>query len=132
MARTVSQVAGIAGISVRTLHHHDEIGLLKPSGRSAAGYRLYSDSDMARLQQILCFRALELPLDDIHRILTNPAYDAGAALCSVNCSERAVQLRALLDAVEAAITRLGNEEPVGDEARLAEYVAEAFAANAQR
>ena len=112
MARTVSQVAGIAGISVRTLHHHDEIGLLKPSGRSAAGYRLYSDSDMARLQQILCFRALELPLDDIHRILTDPAYDAGAALRMQRqlLSEQAVQLRALLDAVEAAITRLGSEE----------------------
>jgi DNA-binding transcriptional MerR regulator len=53
MALTVSQVAGIAGVSVRTLHHYDEIGLLKPSGRSAAGYRLYSDADLARLQQVL-------------------------------------------------------------------------------
>ncbi len=116
MARTVSQAAGIAGISIRTLHHYDEIGLLEPSGRSAAGYRLYSDADMARLQQILCFRALELPLDDIRRILTDPAYDAGAALRMQRAllSERAVALRALLDAVEAAITRLEREEPMTD------------------
>jgi len=116
MALTVKQAAGIAGVSVRTLHHHDEIGLLKPSGRSAAGYRLYSDADLARLQQVLCFRALELSLDDIHRIMTDPDYDVGAALRMQRqlLSERAVKLRALLDAVEAAITRLGNEEPMND------------------
>jgi len=117
MALTVSQVAGIAGVSVRTLHHYDEIGLLKPSGRSAAGYRLYSDADLARLQQVLCFRALELSLDDIHRIMTDPAYDVGAALRMQRqlLSERAVKLRALLDAVETAITRLGNEEPMRED-----------------
>ena len=117
MALTVSQVAGIAGVSVRTLHHYDEIGLLKPSGRSAAGYRLYSDADLARLQQVLCFRALELSLDDIHRIMTDPAYDVGAALRMQRqlLSERAVKLRALLDAVEVAIKRLGDEEPMREE-----------------
>ena len=116
MALTVSQVAGIAGVSVRALHHYDEIGLLRPSSRSAAGYRIYSDVDLARLQQILCFRALELPLDDIHRIMSDPEHDVGAALRMQRqlLSQRAVKLRALLDAVDAAITRLESEEPMNE------------------
>ena len=62
MAFTVSQVARLSGVSVRALHHYDEIGLLQPSGRSASGYRLYDDADLERLQQILFFRELEFPL----------------------------------------------------------------------
>ncbi len=116
MARTVSQVAGITGISVRTLHHYDELGLLRPASRTAAGYRLYSDADLARLQQILCFRALELSLEDIQQILHDPGYDVGAALRMQRqlLGERAVKLRALLDAVDAAITRLESEEPMSE------------------
>lgn len=114
MALTVSQVAGIAGVSVRALHHYDEIGLLRPSGRSSAGYRLYSDADLARLQQVLCFRALELPLEEIARIMTDPDYDVGAALRVQRqmLGEKAVRLQALVDAVDAAIARLESEEPM--------------------
>ena len=65
MAFTVSQVARLSGVSVRALHHYDEIGLLQPSGRSASGYRLYDDADLERLQQILFFRELEFPLPEI-------------------------------------------------------------------
>lgn len=114
MALTVSQVAGVAGVSVRTLHHYDEIGLLRPSGRSSAGYRLYNDADLARLQQVLFFRALELPLEEIARIMTDPHYDIGAALRVQRqmLAEKAVRLQALVDAVEAAIARLESEEPM--------------------
>lgn len=56
MSYSVGQVAGFAGVTVRTLHHYDEIGLLRPSGRSAAGHRRYEDEDLDRLQQILFYR----------------------------------------------------------------------------
>src|SRR6478672_13642418 len=66
---TVGQVADLFGVTVRTLHHYDEIGLLVPSGRSRAGYRLYTDGDLERLQQVVVYRRLELPLDQIASLL---------------------------------------------------------------
>jgi MerR family transcriptional regulator, thiopeptide resistance regulator len=66
---TVGQVADVFGVTVRTLHHYDELGLLVPSERSAAGYRLYTDADLRRLQQIVVYRRLELPLDEIASLL---------------------------------------------------------------
>jgi DNA-binding transcriptional MerR regulator len=68
----VGEVARLSHVSVRTLHHYDDIGLLTPQRRSAAGYRLYSDADLRRLQQILFYRALEFGLDDIAQILADP------------------------------------------------------------
>jgi MerR family transcriptional regulator, thiopeptide resistance regulator len=66
---TVGQVADVFGVTVRTLHHYDELGLLVPSERSAAGYRLYTEADLRRLQQIVVYRRLELPLDEIASLL---------------------------------------------------------------
>lgn len=66
---TIGELAGLAGISVRTLHHYDEIGLLRPSERGAGGRRAYSPADAARLGQILTYRALGLPLDRIAALL---------------------------------------------------------------
>jgi MerR family transcriptional regulator, thiopeptide resistance regulator len=66
---TVGQVADVFGVTVRTLHHYDELGLLVPGERSAAGYRLYTDADLRRLQQIVVYRRLELPLDEIASLL---------------------------------------------------------------
>lgn len=68
----MGEVARLSGVSVRTLHHYDEIGLLTPSGRSDVGYRLYSTSDLARLRQILFYRELELGLDGIREVLADP------------------------------------------------------------
>jgi MerR family transcriptional regulator, thiopeptide resistance regulator len=65
MAFTVGELARLTGITVRALHHYDEIGLVVPSQRTAAGYRLYDDADVLRLQQVLLFRELGLPLDEI-------------------------------------------------------------------
>lgn len=69
---TVGTVAGLAGVSVRMLHHYDEIGLLEPSGRTAAGYRKYSADDLRRLQRILFYRELDFGLDAIRAILDDP------------------------------------------------------------
>lgn len=77
---TVHEVSALAHVSVRTLHHYDEIGLLVPSARSEAGYRLYSDADLQRLQQILLFRELEFSLADIRGILDSPGFDQARAL----------------------------------------------------
>jgi MerR family transcriptional regulator, thiopeptide resistance regulator len=70
---TVGAVSRLAGVSVRTLHHYDRIGLLAPGGRSAAGYRLYSLADLGRLRQILFYRELGFPLDEIVQIMADPA-----------------------------------------------------------
>jgi DNA-binding transcriptional MerR regulator len=71
-AYIVGQVAAFGRVTVRTLHHYDEIGLLVPGDRSAAGYRRYSDNDLARLQRILFYRELGFGLDEITKILDDP------------------------------------------------------------
>jgi DNA-binding transcriptional MerR regulator len=71
--RTVGEVSEMTGVTVRTLHHYDEIGLLAPRGRSEAGYRLYAYADLARLQEILVWRALGFSLSEIQSILDDPA-----------------------------------------------------------
>ncbi|MBE9916424.1 MerR family transcriptional regulator [Paenibacillus donghaensis] len=71
----VKEVAELSGISVRTLHHYDEIGLLHPSRTTEAGYRVYSDEDIALLQQILFFRELGFPLKQIREIINRPDFD---------------------------------------------------------
>lgn len=72
MSLSVGQVAGVSGVTVRTLHHYDEIGLLSPGERSSAGYRLYNDSDLERLERILFYKELGFPLEDIVNILSDP------------------------------------------------------------
>ncbi len=113
MSFTVSKVAALTGVSVRTLHHYDDIGLVRPSGRSAAGYRLYSPADLERLQRVLFYRELSMPLDAIARLLDDAA-DVRAALheqrrALVDGIERS---QALVAAVDAAIARLDRGEPM--------------------
>lgn len=74
---TVGQVAAVAGLTVRTLHHWERVGLLVPAGRSAAGYRVYDDDDLARLQRVLAYRELGFALDDIGALLREDADVAG-------------------------------------------------------
>lgn len=78
--RTVKQVSDLTGISVRALHYYDEIGLLKPSKITEAGYRLYDDRALEALQQILFFKELELPLKEVKKIMTEPSFDKMEAL----------------------------------------------------
>ncbi len=78
--RTVNEVIKLTGVSVRTLHHYDAIGLLKPAKTTEAGYRLYDDTALSRLQDILLFRELQFPLKEIKAILDSPGFDPSEAL----------------------------------------------------
>ncbi|MFI2202978.1 MerR family transcriptional regulator [Streptomyces sp. NPDC020192] len=80
MSYSVGQVAGFAGITVRTLHHYDEIGLLVPGERTHAGHRRYTEADLDRLQQILFYRELGFPLDEVAALLDDPTVDPSAHL----------------------------------------------------
>ncbi|MBR7010053.1 MAG: MerR family transcriptional regulator [Oscillospiraceae bacterium] len=77
---TVREVSRLTGFSIRALRYYDEIGLLPPVRYTEAGYRLYDDAALERLQQILLFRELEFPLKEIKRILDSPAFDRNKAL----------------------------------------------------
>jgi MerR family transcriptional regulator, thiopeptide resistance regulator len=78
--RTVGEVSELAGVTVRTLHHYDEVGLLSPSARSDSGYRLYSYEDLVRLQEILVWRQLGFSLAEIQAMLDDPGHDRVRAL----------------------------------------------------
>ncbi len=80
MPYSINQLAKLAGISVRTLHYYDEIGLLRPGRVEKNGYRSYGEDDLLRLQQILFFRELDLPLTDVKKMLDSPAFDRVRAL----------------------------------------------------
>ncbi len=73
--KTVKDMSEIAGVSIRTLRYYDEIGLLKPTELTEAGYRLYDNKALEKLQEIMFFRELEIPLIDIKKIMDNPNYD---------------------------------------------------------
>ena len=102
---TVGEVAALASISVRTLHHYDAIGLLMPSGRSAGGYRLYSADDLATLRQILFFKTLGFSLDAIAGIIHDPSFDKREALALQRrmLAERSAQLLRMTDAIDREI-----------------------------
>ncbi len=80
MPYTVNALAKLAGVSVRTLHYYDEVGLLKPSAIQKNGYRVYEERELLLLQQILFFRELDFPVDEIKRVLTAKSFDLGQAL----------------------------------------------------
>jgi DNA-binding transcriptional MerR regulator len=105
MGLSVGEVATLASVSVRTLHHYDELGLLTPSVRSGAGYRLYSDADVATLQQVLFFKELGFALGDIVKIMHDPKFDRLEALQMQRrmLQDKAAQLTLMAEAVDAAI-----------------------------
>jgi DNA-binding transcriptional MerR regulator len=78
--RTVKEVSKLTGISVRTLHYYDEIGLFRPTDKNEAGYRLYDDKALETLQQILFFREFDIPLKEIKAVMENPALDRNQIL----------------------------------------------------
>lgn len=104
----IGQVAELAKVSIRLLRHYDEIGLLKPSGRSEAGYRLYAREDLQRLQQILFYRALEFPLEEIQKLMTSSGFDRHAALLQQRelIGRRAQELGALLELIDKTIAEI--------------------------
>lgn len=101
----VKQLAALSGISVRTLHYYDQIGLLKPTVRTEAGYRLYGEQELLRLQQILMYRELDIPLKEIADILDDPDFDLIEALEShkVALQQRQQRLQTLLQTIDKTI-----------------------------
>lgn len=110
----VKVVAAMTGVTVRTLHHYDNIGLLHPSQRSESGYRLYSERDLRRLQQILLYRELGLALDEIASILQDPDFDIERALVSQReqLLERRVETDRMIRSVDLALASLRGEREV--------------------
>lgn len=100
---SVGRLAELAGVTVRTLHHYDEIGLVRPSARTAAGYRAYSAADVSRLRQVLTYRRLGFGLREVADLVTDPSVDAVAHLRR----QRALLLgrRDQVDAMVAAIDK---------------------------
>ena len=129
----VKDVSRIARVSIRTLHYYDEIGLLTPTGRTESGYRLYTDEDLLRLQQILIGRELGLPLEEIRRSLDDPAFDRKQALLAQKeqLRQRARQTAAMIAAVDAALAMVeradkgGTMESIFEGFDAAKYDAEA-------
>jgi DNA-binding transcriptional MerR regulator len=110
-AYTVSKLAKMAGVSVRALHHYDQIGLLKPSARTSAGYRLYGEQDLLRLQQILFYKQLDVPLSQVCDILDDPGYDPVEALEHHRqlLQKRIERLARLLKTIDKTIQKLTEE-----------------------
>jgi len=111
-AYTVSQLARMAGVSVRTLHHYDQIGLLRPPARTEAGYRLYGEAELLRLQQILFFKELDVPLAQVRQILDDPGFDQVAALEQHRqmLQRRMERLARLLTTIDRTIDRLTEDD----------------------
>jgi DNA-binding transcriptional MerR regulator len=116
MAFTVKAVSGLAGISIRTLHHYDEIGLLKPTQKSASGYRLYTEWDLERLQQILFFRELGFSLREIAAIIDRPGFDRRQALLAHRqlLAERQERLRRLIRSVDRTLEAMERSIPMDE------------------
>lgn len=104
----VKDVARIAGISIRALHHYDEIQLLVPKTRTRAGYRLYNDDDLIRLQQILIGRELGMSLEEIRRSLDDPKFDRRKALLAQKelLRKRVLQNESMIRAIDAALASI--------------------------
>ena len=110
-AYTVGQLSKMAGVSVRTLHHYDHIGLLEPTARTEAGYRLYGEPELLRLQQILFFKELDMPLAKVRTILDDPGFDQVTALENHRqmLHRRVERLTRLLTTIDRTIDRLTEE-----------------------
>jgi DNA-binding transcriptional MerR regulator len=118
---SVGRVAAMAGVSVRTLHHYDETGLLVPSSRSRAGYREYTPDDLDRLQELLVYRRLGFGLAEIRALLDDPAHDRRAALLRQRrlLAEQVEQLRAVQRLVETTLTSLEGARSMSEDERFA-------------
>lgn len=115
---TVGAVSGLVGVSVRTLHHYDRIGLVTPSGRTPAGYRVYDDADIERLHQVLTYRELGFPLEQIATLLDDPDTDMVTRL-----GDQRDQLRTRIDRLHrmvAAVEELMNAKKTGIQLTAAE------------
>lgn len=113
---TVRQVAAFAGVSVRTLHLYDEIGLLKPANRTESRYRLYGEQELLRLQQILFYKELDFSLEEIGRILDSPDFDIVQALSQhkIALATKRERLDTLLETIDKTINHIIHTTNEGD------------------
>lgn len=113
-----SEFARMTGVTVRTLHHYDRLGLLKPAGRTAAGYRLYAEHDIARLQQIVTLKFIGLPLKQIKSLLDHNALDLQATLRLQReiLGERRRQIESAIEAIERAEQHIASGRELPGEA----------------
>lgn len=109
---SVKQLAKLANVSVRTLHHYDEIGLLKPGMRTESNYRYYGEEELLRLQQILFYKELDFPLAKIAEILDDPFFDIEGALHShkKELVKRRDRTRELLKTIDKTLIHLKNKK----------------------
>jgi len=123
---TVKQLSGLAGVTVRTLHYYDEIGLLVPSSVSVNGYRHYTDEALLKLQQILFFRELDFSLTEIKTIMQQPEFDLLAALHQHRQAlhDRMKRLRTLIQTVDSTIFHLTGEVEMNKKQLFAGFSAE--------
>jgi DNA-binding transcriptional MerR regulator len=111
MVYTIKKLADLAGVSIRTLHYYDEVGLLKPQSRSESGYRYYGEEAVVRLQQIMFFRELGFGLEEIGKIVSSPDFDVLEALQShrILLSKKIERVNMLLATVDKTIKKLKGE-----------------------
>lgn len=114
---TVKQLSQLAGVTPRTLHHYDQIGLLKPTRIGENGYRYYGEDALLRLQQILLYRELDLPLEDIKKIVGRRDFDVLGALQSHKeaLQKQVSRLNRLLVTVDNTIQHLKGEKPMSNQ-----------------
>ena len=115
---SVQQLSALAGVSVRTLHHYDRVGLLKPARRSEKGYRFYGKEELLKLQQVLFYRELDFPLKEIAKIINDPYFDLlkGLEFHKAELQKRADRYQVLLATLEKTITELkAKKEMMTDE-----------------
>lgn len=112
MAYTIKEIADLAGVTTRTLRYYDEIGLLEPADTGDNGYRYYDQGSLLRLQQILFFRELDVPLKDIHLIMSRPDFNLLRALEEHRASleNRAKRLDQLIDTVDRTIATIKGDQ----------------------
>src|SRR5512133_946297 len=134
---TVKQLSDLAGVTPRTLHHYDQIGLLKPSRVGDNGYRYYGEESVLRLQQILFYRELDIPLDDIKKIMGRRDFDVLGALQSHKdaLQKQMTRLNRLINTVENTINHLKGNTTMSDKAYFegfSEEEQEKYAAEAEQ
>ncbi len=134
---TVKQLSSLAGVTPRTLHHYDAIGLLKPARVGGNGYRYYAEESLLLLQQILFYRELELPLDAIKDILSRPGFNAQGALEGhrLELRKRIARLERLLGTVDETLSHLKGKKEMSPKQLFANFSGEEqskYAAEAEK
>ena len=120
MSMKVKEVAELVGVSVRTLHHYDQIGLLTPKETTDSGYRLYSEEDLEKLQQILFFRELDFSLKEIKTIINSPSFNRQEALILQRkmLIEKRNKVDKMIETIDKTIKHMMGEIKMSNEERF--------------